>query len=310
MRLRVAAALLIVVVASVSVSGYALLSAEKPHPPKSGFTVLSTFYPLYDFASNVAGNKANVSILVPGTVDIHNFEPTPSDIEKVATADVLIINGAGLEPWVPQLLAAIDRPNLKVVDTSQGVALLDVPSEFQRQGRSIDPHVWLDPARARQQVENIAQAMIGVDPANAAYYRANADAYEAKLGALDSEIAGMIATTKTRYFVTFHEAFAYFADRYNLTQIPIQGPFQEEPTPSDIQSVVSAIRQYRLRYVGYESLENQAIPEAVSGQTNAMLIVMDPIEGLTSADLAAGRDYIALMREDAQNIAVALNNVG
>ena len=310
MRLRVAAALLLVVFAAVAVSGYALLSAEQPKPPKSSLTVLATFYPLYDFASNVAGYKANVSILVPGTVDIHNFEPTPSDIEKVTTADVLIINGAGLEPWVPQLLAAIDRPNLKVVDTSQGVALLDVPSEFQRQGRSVDPHIWLDPARARRQVENIAQALMGADPANAAYYRANADAYEAKLGALDAEIAGMASTAKTRYFVTFHEAFAYFADRYNLTQIPIQGPFQEEPTPSDIQSVVSTIKLYHLRYVGYESLENQAIPEAVSGQTNATLIIMDPIEGLTSADLATGRDYISLMREDAQNIAVALNNVG
>ena len=310
MRLSVAAILLFVVIAVVAVSGYAILSAEQPQPPKSSLTVLATFYPLYDFASNVAGDKARVSILVPGSIDIHNFEPTPSDIEKVATADVLIINGAGLEPWVPQLLAAIDRPNLKVVDTSQSVVLLEVPSEFQRQGRSIAPHIWLDPTRARQQVENIAQALMGADPANAAYYRANADAYEVKMKALDVEIWGMVAKAKSRYFVTFHEAFAYYANRYNLTQIPIQGPFQEEPTPSDIQSVVSAIRHYHLRYVGYEPLENQAIPEAVSGQTNATLIVMDPIEGLTPADLAAGRDYIALMREDAQNIAVALNNVG
>jgi zinc transport system substrate-binding protein len=310
MRLRVAAALSLVVIAAVAISGYALYSAEQPQPPKIGLMVLATFYPLYDFASNVAGNRANVSILVPSTVDIHNFEPTPSDIEKVATADVLIINGAGLEPWVPQLLAAIDRPNLKVVDTSQGVDLLSVPSEFQRQGMTIDPHIWLDPTRARQQVENIVHALMGADPSNAAYYRSNADAYEAKLDALNTEIATEIGTAKTNYFVAFHEAFAYFADRYNLTQIPIQGPFQEEPTPSDIQNVISAIRQYHLRYVGYESLENLAIPEAVSGQTNATLIVMDPIEGLTPADLAAGRDYIALMRGDTQNIEVTLNNVG
>jgi zinc transport system substrate-binding protein len=310
MRLRVAVVLSVVVIAAVALSRYALLSVEQPQPPKSGLTVLATFYPLYDFASNVAGNRANVSILVPGSVDIHNFEPTPSDIEKVATADMLIINGAGLEPWVPQLLAAIDRPNLKVVDTSQGVDLLPVPTEFQRQGRSIDPHIWLDPIRAKQQVENIAQALMGSDPANAAYYRSNADAYEAKMDALNAQILGEVGAAKTRYFVTFHEAFAYFADRYNLTQIPIQGPFQEEPTPSDIQSVVSAIRQYHLRYVGYESLENQAIPEAVSTQTNATLIPMDPIEGLTPADLAAGRDYIALMRDDTANITVALNNVG
>ena len=310
MRLRVVAALSLVVIASVAFFGYALHSVEQPQSPKMGLTVLATFYPLYDFASNVVGNRANVSILVPSTVDIHNFEPTPSDIEKVATADVLIINGAGLEPWVPQLLAAIDRPNLKVVDTSQGVDLISIPSEFQRQGRTIDPHIWLDPTRARQQVENIAHVLMGADPSNGAYYRSNADAYEEKLDALNTEIATEIGTAKTNYFVTFHEAFAYFADRYNLIQIPIQGPFQEEPTPSDIQNIISAIRQYHILYIGYESLENPAVPEAVSGQTNAKLIVMDPIEGLTPADLAAGRDYIALMRGDAQNIEVALNNVG
>jgi zinc transport system substrate-binding protein len=310
MRLTVAVVFSLVVIATVAVSGYALLSAEQPKPSKRGLTVLATFYPLYDFASNVAGERANVSILVPSTVDVHNFEPTPSDIEKVATADVLIINGAGLEPWVPQLLAAIDRPNLKVVDTSRGVDLLLVPSEFQRQGKTIDPHIWLDPTRAKQQVENIVQALMVVDPGNAAYYRSNADAYESKLDALDIEIAGEVGAAKMRYFVTFHEAFDYFADRYNLTQIPIQGPFQEEPTPSDIQNVVSVIRQYSLHYVGYESLENPIIPEAVSGQTNAKLIIMDPIEGLTPADLALGRDYIALMREDAQNITVAIDYVG
>jgi zinc transport system substrate-binding protein len=310
MRLRVAVAVSVVVIAAVAISAYALISAEQPQPQARGLTILATFYPLYDFASNVAGDRANVSILVPGTVDVHNFEPTPSDIEKVATADILIINGAGLEPWVPRLLAAIDRPSLRVVDTSWGVDLLPVPTEFQRQGRTIDPHIWLDPTRARRQVENIAEALMEADPGNAAYYRSNADAYEAKLNALDAQIVSEIRTVKTRYFVTFHEAFAYLASRYNLTQIPIQGPFQEEPTPSDIQSVVSAIRQYRLRYVGYESLENPAIPEAVSVQTNATLILMDPIEGLTPADLAAGKDYIALMRDDAENIMVALNNVG
>ncbi|MGD0802944.1 MAG: zinc ABC transporter substrate-binding protein [Candidatus Bathyarchaeia archaeon] len=309
MRLKVIATISAVAIVAIAISAYALTSAEQPQPKERGLTILTTFYPLYDFASNVAGNRANVSILVPETVDVHNFEPTPSDIEKVATADILIINGAGLEPWVPRLLAAIDRPSLIVVDTSQGINLLPVPPEFQRQGQTIDPHIWLDPTRARQQVENIATALMGADPGNAAYYRSNADTYEAKLDALDAQILSEVSTTKTKYFVTFHEAFAYFASRYNLTQIPIQGPFQEEPTPSDIQGVVSAIKQYHLRYVGYESLENTAIPQAISGQTNATLILMNPIEGLTPTDLVTGKDYIALMRDDANNITVALNNV-
>jgi zinc transport system substrate-binding protein len=310
MRPKVAAVVAVVAIAAVAISAYALLQANQPQPQSKSLTILATFYPLYDFASNVAGNRANVSILVPETVDVHAFEPTPSDIKRVASADVIIYNGAGLEPWMPSLLAAVNRPTLRAVDTSAGIDLLPVAAEFQRQGRTIDPHIWLDPTQAKKQVENIAQALMQADPGNAAYYRSNADSYEAKLDALDTQIAGEVKTTKTKVFVTFHEAFAYFAKRYNLTQIPIQGPFQEEPTPSDIQNVVSIIRQYKLHYVGYEPLENPAIPQAVGGQTNATLILMDPIEGLTPTDSSEGKDYIALMRDDAQNIAMALNNVG
>ena len=310
MSARVTVAISAVTILAVIISIFALLTMKQPSPQTKGLTILATFYPIYNFASNIAGDRANVSILVPEMVDVHNFDPTPSDIQKVATADILIYNGAGLEPWIPRLLAAIDRSALTVVDTSQGVDLLPVPPEFQRQGRSVDPHFWLDPTQAKRQVENIAEALMKVDPANSAYYRSNANAYEAKLDALDSQIADQIKRANTRYFVTFHEAFAYFARRYNLTQIPVQGPFEEEPTPSDIQSVVFAVKQYHLSYVGYESLENTAIPEAISSQTNAALILMNPIEGLTSADLAAGRDYIALMQEDAENITVALNNAG
>ncbi len=310
MRTKAVVALAAIVIVVAAISAYALLQSNHPQPQSKGLIVLATFYPLYGFASNVAGNKANVSILVPETVDVHAFEPTPSDIKKAASADVIIYNGAGLEPWMPSLLTAVNKPNLKAVDTSVGIDLLPVAAEFQRQGRSIDPHIWLDPTQAKKQVETIAQALMQADPGNAAYYRSNADAYEAKLDALDAQIAGEVKTTKTRVFVTFHEAFAYFARRYNVTQIPIQGPFQEEPTPSDIQNVVSIIKQYKLRYVGYESLENPAIPQAISTQTNATLILMDPIEGLTLADKSAGEDYIALMLNDAQNIAMALNNVG
>ncbi|MDQ1279964.1 MAG: zinc transport system substrate-binding protein, partial [Thermoproteota archaeon] len=113
-----------------------------------------------------------------------------------------------------------------------------------------------------------------------------------------------------KYFVTFHEAFGYFAKRYNLTQIPIAGPFQEEPTPGDIQNVVNVIQQYHLLYVGYESLENPAVSQAISTETNAALIPMDPIEGLTPEQKAVGDSYLSLMNMTVSNIELALNNVG
>ncbi len=159
-------------------------------------------------------------------------------------------------------------------------------------------------------VNNILQGLIKADSADSQYFTTNAQAYQAKLDSLNSQIVSASASFKTKYFVTFHEAFGYFAKRYNVTQIPIAGPFQEEPTPSDIQSVTSAIQQYHLLYVGYESLENQVISQAISTETKARLIPMDPIEGLTPEQKAAGDNYLKLMNMTASNIVLALENVG
>ena len=276
----------------------------------SKLKVIATFYPLYDFAQNVGGNRTDVSILVPETVDVHDFEPTPSSIAAVLSADVLIYNGAGLEPWIQDVVNAAGNTKLIQVDTSQGISLLPVPSQFQRGNETIDPHIWLDPLNAKQQVHNILQGLITADPADSQYFTQNAQAYEAKLDTLNSEAINATTNTATKYFVTFHEAFAYFANQYNVTQLPISGPFEEEPTPSDIQNVINDIHQYHLQYVGYESLENPAISRSIASQTNATLIEMNPIEGLTTQEKTAGDNYITLMQQDINNIHLALSNVG
>jgi zinc transport system substrate-binding protein len=276
----------------------------------SQLKVLATFYPIYDFAQNVGGDKVNVSLLVPETVDVHDFEPTPSSIADVSRANVLIYSGAGLEPWIQNVITSAGNPNLVQVDTSQGIQLLPVPAEFQKDNRTVDPHIWLNPLNAKQQVNNILQGLIKADPADTQYFTQNAQAYEAKLDTLDSQAINATTNTKTKYFVTFHEAFAYFAKQYDVTQLPILGPFEDQPTPSDINNVINTIHQYNLKYVGYESLENPAISQSISSQTNATLINMNPIEGLTVQEKAAGDNYVTLMQKDINNIGLALNNVG
>jgi len=303
---------IVAVLASIIILGtiLALYFSNSTTPSTSSkLKVIATFYPLYDFAQNVGGNKTDVSILVPETVDVHDFEPTPSSIAAVSSADVLIYNGAGLEPWIQDAINAAGNTKLIRVDTSQGINLVPVPSQFQRGNQTIDPHIWLDPLNAKQQVNNILQGLIMADPADSQYFTQNAQSYNAKLDNLNSLAINATSDTATKYFVTFHEAFAYFANQYNVTQLAISGPFEEEPTPTDIQSVISAINQYHLRYVGYESLENQAISQSISSQTNATLINMNPIEGLTQ-EKVAGDNYITLMQQDINNIHLALTNVG
>jgi zinc transport system substrate-binding protein len=283
-----------------------LIFRASPTPGK--LQVLATFYPQYDFTQNIGGDRISLSLLVPMTVDVHAFEPTPSSIQQVANARVLIYNGAGLEPWITQVVNAAGNSNLLLVNASQGIPLIPVPAQFQREGRIIDPHVWLDPVLAKQQVNNILQALIRVDPADQAYFTANAQVYNSKLDNLNSQIINATTTTQTRQFVTFHEAFGYFANRYNLIQIPIAGPFEEEPTPSDIQNVVNVVNQNHLCVVGYESLENPANSQSIASQTHAKLMRMDPIEGLSQSDQVLGKTYLIKMEEDLSVISFALDN--
>ncbi len=317
MKDRYLAAAGIILVAIIAASSVYLLNVNTATGTKTSATtgqgrlkVLATFFPVYDFTRNVGGDKIDLSLLVPETVDVHVFEPTPSVIQEVASANVLIFSGAGLEPWIPQLVIAAGNPNLVVVDSSAGISLLPVPGPFQKNNRTTDPHIWLDPVLAKIQVENILRGLAQADPADAQYFAANADAYEAKLDYLNSQIINATANVKTRYFVTFHEAFAYFAQQYNLTQVPIAGPFEEEPTPRDIQNVINAIHEQHLCYVGYESLESPAISQSIAGQTKATLALMDPIEGLTQADHVAGKTYLIKMQENLQVFMLVLNHVG
>ncbi len=306
--------ILVVTITGIAVgSAYAtsrILTSQSSCQP--GVPVLATFFPVYDFARHIMTDTASISLLVPMTVDVHDFTPDACSIQQVAAARVLIYSGAGLEPWISQLVTAADNPNLVLVDSSQGIATINVPPEWQAVGRVVDPHIWLDPVIAKQQLNNILRGLIKAYPSNNDTLTANAKSYDEQLDYLNSAImdATNFHVIKTRYFVTFHTAFAYFAQQYNLTQIPVFGPFEDSPTAQDIQNVTSAIQKYQLCYVGYESLENPAIPQAIAANTHATLVHMDPIEGLTTAEQAAGKTYIDLMYEDLHNIALALDNVG
>jgi zinc transport system substrate-binding protein len=304
--------LIVAVIAVALVLGGTLWGLSTSNPATAaGLKVVATFYPLYDFAQNVVGNKTSVSILVPETEDVHDFTPVPSSVEEVASANVLIFNGAGLEPWISSLVSSAANPKLVLVNCSQGIPLIPVPPEFQRNGQVVDPHIWLDPVLAKQMVNNILQGLIKADPEDNRTFTANAQAYEAKLDYLNSEIMNEtnFKVVKTQKFITFHEAFHYFANQYNLTQIAILGPFEESPTDTDIQNVIGNVTQNHLAYIGYESLENNDIAKMVGSETNATLILMDPIEGLSQAEQMAGMNYLSLMQMDLANIVLALTHI-
>ena len=272
-----------------------------------GLKVVATFFPVYDDAIDVLGDKGNVTLLVPFSIDVHQFEPTPSSIQLVQQADVLVYNGAGLEPWISQIVASAGNSKLIQVNASEGLPLIPVPSEYQKDSRTIDPHVWNDPVLAQMQVKNILQGLIKVDPSDEPYFTANANALIAKFQFMDQELRTGTANVATRTFVSFHEAFGYLAKEYNLVEVPLAGPFEEESTPSDISKAVTAINQNHLCVCFAESLENPAPIEAVAAQTHAHVWILDPIEGLSQSDANAGVTYLVMMQQNIYTLLQALN---
>jgi zinc transport system substrate-binding protein len=190
----------------------------------------ATFLPVYIFAVNVAGDRADVSLLIPPGMDVHAYSLRPHDIKKLQEADMVFLSGAGLDDFI----AVRIRDRAKTVDTSRGVRLL-------RSGLAPDPHIWLDPARAMLQVENIRDAFSKLDPANEGYYRANAEAYMERLGAVDKEAAEAIGRLGTKYLVTYHESFAYFGDRYGLLTYSLTGPDAQYPLPGRVKEVYDMV---------------------------------------------------------------------
>ena len=308
--------LLIALVLTAAVLGYSVswftgASTVTVGGTRPELKVLTTLFPLQDWAQKIGGVRANVTLLVPSGADVHGFEPTAASIHAIAAANVLILNGAGLEPWAPVAIASAGNPNLVVVNCSDGISLIKVQPQFQAGGRVVDPHTWLDPVDASAMVQNILKGFLKADPASSTYFRLNALAYQVRLEALDAEFLNLTGShTATRSFLAFPAAFSYLAQRYNLTQIPASGPFEQVPTTFDISYMVALTNQNRLCYVGFDPLRNTPMFSEIPSQTRAVLVPMDSIEGLTPEQQVQGQTYLTLMSQTLLALSLSLNHVG
>ncbi|HVX03130.1 MAG TPA: zinc ABC transporter substrate-binding protein [Nitrososphaera sp.] len=267
--------------------------------------VVTSFYPLYDFATHVAGDKAEVSSLVPPGIEPHDWEPTLGDVMKARDADVLIINGAGFESWAPGIGAKM------LVNTTEGLDLLGSGQEGEGEGVGgqglhvgVNPHVWLDPVFAKHQVDAIRAALVKADPEDAAYYNDNAERFSSKLDALDSSIRHELASCKKSDFISFHDAFKWFAQRYGLVQHSIQGVSPDgEVLPQKIQEAVTLARSLGLKVIYSEDLIDRRLPDVIASEIpGAKVLVLSPIEGVNSTERAAGIGYMEKMDENVANL--------
>jgi zinc/manganese transport system substrate-binding protein len=273
--------------------------------------VVATFSILGDFARNVGGDRVDVTTLVGPNGDVHVYTPTTADAEAIRNAGLVIVNGLGLEGWLPRLVESSGGHATTVVATHgivpRKVAAGEILSRDRGAG-SLDPHAWQSVANAEIYVANICDAMVAADRANAATYKANTSAYLAKLETLNHDVRKALALmpVERRRVISTHNAFGYFAAAYDITFVAPQGVSTEtEPSARDIATIITQIKKEKIPAVFLENISDPRLMRQIASETGAAIGGTLYSDSLTAKDGEAP-SYIEMVRHNIRTIASAL----
>lgn len=283
-----------VVVALAALTLTACGSKKEEVKENNKLNVVTTFYPMYDFAKQIVGDKGNVTVLIDGATEPHDYEPSAKDIAKIQDADIFIYNSTDMETWVPTALESMGDTKTKIIEAG-GVAEAEQASD----NGATDPHVWLDPVLAQDAVLTISEAIVKTYPELQEDIEKNTNEYVLKLKELDSKYASAFKDAKNRTFVTQHEAFGHLAKRYNLIQKPIAGlnPDQE-PNPSELAEIQDFVKNNNVKVIFTEGLSSSKIAKTIADNTGAELRDLNTLEGLTNQEQSEGEDYLSVMEKN------------
>lgn len=277
----------------------------------SKLKVAASFFPLYEFARNVGGDKAEVYSFLPIGEEPHSWEPTIQQIEELKGTRLFIYNGAGMEAYISKFMESGEFPNMTFAKASDGITLIKADSaeddkEILAQG-GMDPHIWNDPIFAEQEVTNIKLAMQKADPTNAQYYENNANAYIAKLSTLDNSIKTGLSNCKKDTFVSFHNAFNYFSNRYGIHDEWISGMAPEaDVPPQDIQRVIQIAKDKDVKVIFSEDLVDPRLANTLANEVGAQVLVLSPLEGINQTEQQEEKTYLDKWYENLHNLRTAL----
>lgn len=265
-------------------------------------TITASYYPLYDFAKNVGGDKVETTNITPAGSEPHGFEPSAKQLALAYQSDVFIYNGATMETWTDNFLK--DYKNT-IVKSSNGINLLKM---LEDNNNLYDPHFWLDPINASKIVDNILAGLIKASPKNKDYFTNNADMYKDKLAALDKSFKEGLSVCQTKTAITSHDAFDYMSKRYNLNLLSISGIDPSvEPDVAKLAEISDLVKSQGIKYIFFESLTSSKFAETIANETGAKTSVLDPIGGLSEEDQQKGHSYITIQQQNLKNLRTALD---
>ena len=300
-----------------------LMSSLKPESPRRendpghSLQVVVSFFPYAEFARAVGGEAVSVTTLVPSGIEPHDFEPTPRDMEKLYRADVVILNGAGIDVWAEKLVPELTKHGVRVMrmaDSLDSLLVQDEGHAAEVAGSDIhgalisaDPHFWLDPVLAEMQVNRIMGVFSEVDPIHQSQYASRGSSFIEELHALDREYDSGLRTCRLRTVVTAHNAFTYLAKRYTLEVVSIAGLSPHtEPSPGRLAEITRLVRERGIRYIFFETLSSPELSETLAREAGVGTLVFNPIEGGMIGEDGLPETYLGLMRQNLIHLRRAL----
>ena len=263
--------------------------------------IVTSFYPLYVFTINITREVPGVRVVnmtEPQTGCLHDYQLVPADLKTLEKADIFVINGAGMESFLDKVTSQL--PKLTLIEGSK-----DIPLLTDERGEE-NPHVWVGISGAIQEVKNITDGLIAADPTNEALYKRNCEEYVSKLEALKTKMKDALKDVKTRDIVTFHEAFPYFAQEFDLNIISVvEREPGSEPSSGELKETIEAISQSGTRVLFAEPQYSPKSAQTIAEQTGAKVYTLDPV--VTGPKDASPDSYEKTMEKNLEVLIEALN---
>lgn len=302
MKTKLTKILTIVFAASMLLTG-CNNSAESNNSIESNnkLTIVTSFYPMYISTLNIVKDIPDVEVInmtAPQTGCLHDYSLSTKDLKTLINADIFVINGAGMESFLDDVID--EYSDLKIIEASNGISLIEDTDH------DVNPHVWVSISKNIEEVSNIAKELSAFDPNHASEYEANADAYIAKLENLRTEMHAALDNVNNKDIITFHEAFPYFAEEFNLN---IAGVIEvepdSEPSAKEVENIISIINEKNIKALFTEPQYSSKIADTIAKETGASIYTLDPIV-TGDANENAYDDYIVKMQENLNTLKEAL----
>ena len=305
-------------------------ASEQKSFPQKKIKIISSVFPLQEFAKYIVGERGEVNILVPPGAEIHTWQPKPSDIIRLSSADVFIYIGASLEPWIQDVLKSISNPSLIILETiksfdplikdesihSHDTEVTDSKNKqdhehkqeqkqnHEHSNTSIDPHIWLDFIFAQKIIDKIERTLSTYDPEGENIFKSNAQIYKKKLKQLDKKYRDNLSNCRLRSFIVGgHAAFGLLAKRYNLEQIALYGLSPDsKPTPKQLIKVVELAKKYKIKIIYFESFVSDELARVVAKEIGAETQMLNAGANITKHQLKSGITFLDIMEKNLEKL--------